>query len=226
MKQDDRERMGMRRLCREIFGTENAEELREIARKAAAYDAMTSDSRPTNERGAGRRRMFANEEVDCLIEMYHDGHSVSYLAERFHTSRQTIYKYLVSELRFERDPFLTMRMIYMHREQECTVIDVDFRHQKIYIRNKTDNLLFRAFGVIEEPTWEDFEEFLESRCFPVSRANLKLILRDIGVPSYDPLQIIEKTQGRMAEDHQWLRILYRDEVLRHGIHRLKQNSQD
>ena len=58
------------------------------------------------------------------------------------------------------------------------------------------------------------------------RNKLKLILRDIGVPSYDPLQIIEKTQGRMAEDHQWLRILYRDEVLRHGIHRLKQNSQD
>lgn len=46
------------------------------------------------------------------------------------------------------------------------------------------------------------------RCFPRSRANLKEILRDIGVDSYDPLQIIEKTDGRMAEDKQWIEIIY------------------
>ncbi len=121
--------------------------------------------------------------------------------------------------RFRANPFLVMRMIFMHRDRVCTIIDVDFKNRQIFIQNQTDDLLHRAFGVIEHPTWEDFEEFLESRCFPRTRANLKLVLRDVGVSSYDPLQIIEKTQGRMAEDHQWIRILYREEVLREdGTH--------
>lgn len=35
---------------------------------------------------------------------------------------------------------------------------------------------------------------------------MKLILRDLELPFYDPLMIIEKTEGRMAEDHFWIRI--------------------
>lgn len=221
---------GMRRLCREIFGTEDEQELRRIAEKAAAYDRLKGrncgSSGTENLRGAGRRRIFTDTEVDMLIEYYHQGKTIQFLAEYFDTSRPTIYKYLESEKRFEKNPFLTMRMIYMDDDKECTVIDIDFMHKKIYIRNKTKDLLHRAFGVIEDPTWEDFEQFLESRCFPVSRANLKLILRDIGVSSYDPLQIIEKTEGRMAEDHQWIRIFYREEVLTHGIHQLGQSRQN
>ncbi|MCD8082689.1 MAG: hypothetical protein LUE86_03940 [Clostridiales bacterium] len=121
--------------------------------------------------------------------------------------------------RFRANPFLVMRMIFMHRDRVCTIIDIDFKNRQIFVRNQTDDLLHRAFGVIEHPTWEDFEEFLESRCFPRTRANLKLVLRDVGVSSYDPLQIIEKTQGRMAEDHQWIHILHREEVLREdGTH--------
>ena len=52
------------------------------------------------------------------------------------------------------------------------------------------------------------EYFLESRCFPKSRAMLKSILRELGLDSYDPLAIIEKTQGRMAEDKQWIHLIY------------------
>lgn len=207
---------GMRSLCREIFHTENPDELREIARKAQAYDHIMSKAHPMNIRGAGRKGKFTDSDVDLMIELYHQGQSVQYLAEYFHTSRPTIYKYLKSELRFEQDPFITMRMTFMYLDRPCTVIDVDFRHEKIYIRNKTENTLHKAFGVIEEPTWEDFQYFLESRCFPMSRANLKLILRELNLGSYDPLAIIEQTEGRMAEDHHWIRIEYRDEVLKRG----------
>ena len=35
---------------------------------------------------------------------------------------------------------------------------------------------------------------------------MKLVLKDLDVPFYDPLLIIEKTQGRMAEDDFWIRI--------------------
>lgn len=35
---------------------------------------------------------------------------------------------------------------------------------------------------------------------------MKLILKDLGLPFYDPIMIIEKTEGRMAEDDFWIRI--------------------
>lgn len=35
---------------------------------------------------------------------------------------------------------------------------------------------------------------------------MKLILRDLDLPFYEPLMIIEKTQGRMAEDNFWIKI--------------------
>ncbi len=216
MNAKDEPEKGMRMLCREIFGTENPDELREIARKARRYDRMTGAGREENERGAGRKERFSDEEVDFLIELYHQGETVQFLARRFDASRPTIYKYLLSEKRFEKDPSITMRMRYMYRDTPCTVIDVDFRHKRIYIRNITRRILWRAFGVLEEPTWEDFEDFLESRCFPISRANLKQVLRDLDLTDYDPIRIIEKTQGRMAEDHHWIRIQYRDEVLKRG----------
>ena len=102
----------------------------------------------------------------------------------------------------------TMRMVYMFREQLSTIIDVDFLRQRIAIQNYTDDILHRAFGIVEEPTWEDFELFLRDRCFPETRGNLKEILRDLQLDSYDPLQIVEKTQGRLADDDMWLKFEY------------------
>lgn len=69
-------------------------------------------------------------------------------------------------------------------------------------------MIHRAFGIKAKPTWEDFEEFLESRCFPRTRDGLRMILDDIGLDFYDPLAIVEKTKGRMAEDFQWMKFTY------------------
>ena len=99
-----------------------------------------------------------------------------------------------------------MRLWYMFKNEICTIIDVDEGRRKVSIVNFTDQYLFRAFGRNERPSFEEYEAFLESRCFPRSRDKLKLILKDLGLPFYDPIMIIEKTEGRMAEDDFWLRI--------------------
>lgn len=99
-----------------------------------------------------------------------------------------------------------IRMLYMCKQMICTVIDIDMMEQKIAIKNYTNNLLYRAFGVNENPTYKDFEEFLKSRCFPETRDKLKLVLNDLNIPFYDPFLIIEKTEGRMAEDDFWIKI--------------------
>ena len=102
----------------------------------------------------------------------------------------------------------TLRLTYMYQQHPCTIIDVDFLNQRVMVQNKTKDMLHRAFGVIEKPTWNDFEIFLKERCFPATRGNAKEILKELQLTSYDPLQIVEKTRGRTAEDDMWLKFNY------------------
>ena len=101
---------------------------------------------------------------------------------------------------------LKLRLWYYYRQMVCTVIDVDELTREVEIHNYIANPLFRAFGVNTDPSFEDYETFLESRCFPRTRDKIKLELKALDLPFYDPIMIIEKTGGRMAEDDFWLRI--------------------
>lgn len=95
---------------------------------------------------------------------------------------------------------MPLRLYYYYKNFLCTLIDVDDSAMRVQIKNYTRNVQFRAFGVNTEPTYEDYQAFLESRCFPRSRDKVKLELQALGLPFYDPLMIVEKTEGRMAED--------------------------
>ncbi len=99
-----------------------------------------------------------------------------------------------------------LRLYYIFRDQLCSIIDVDEKDREVQVTNYTGNILKKAFGIVEKPTYEQYEEFLESRCFPRTRDKMKLVLRELELPFYDPFMIIEKTNGRMAEDDFWLQI--------------------
>ena len=99
-----------------------------------------------------------------------------------------------------------LRLYYMKNQILCTIIDVNDIERKVEIINYTNNIMFKAFGKIEKPTYEDYEDFLKSRCFPETRDKLKLVLDDLNLPFYDPFMIIQKTEGKMAEDDFWIKI--------------------
>ena len=99
-----------------------------------------------------------------------------------------------------------MRLWYMFKREKCAVIDVDERGRRVKLHNFTNDFIKRPFGRLENPTFEQYEDFLESRCFPRSRDKMKLVLQDLDLPFYEPLMIIEKTQGKMAEDDFWIKI--------------------
>ncbi len=101
---------------------------------------------------------------------------------------------------------LRIRLYYMYESFVCTVIDVDDTTRRVEIRNYTDNLMLRAFGANTEPSYDEYQEFLESRCFPRTRDKIKLELARLDIPFYDPFLIIEKTEGRMADDKFYIRI--------------------
>ena len=94
----------------------------------------------------------------------------------------------------------------MYGQNVCTLIGVNEQERKVKVKNYADKIMFRAFGIVENPDYDQYLEFLKSRCFPESRDKMKLILKDLELPFYDPILIIEKTEGRMAEDDFWIRI--------------------
>lgn len=95
---------------------------------------------------------------------------------------------------------------YYDGEMLCSTIYADFTAQTVVVENQTVSPIKTAFGNNLLPAWEDFQRFLEERCIPRQRAGLREYLEALGLEEYDPLAIIEKTGGRMAEDQQWLAI--------------------
>ena len=97
-----------------------------------------------------------------------------------------------------------LQLQFYHGDSLCTTILADETAEKVLIENHTSDPLYTAFGVNENPDWQDYQIFLEERCIPKSRAGLKEYLNAIGVDEYNPVEIIRKTKGRMAEDRSWL----------------------
>lgn len=181
-----------RALCVELFGTDDVEKLKKIARETK------------NKHNAGRKNKFNDKQIKEIENLLRKGITMSEVANIYGTSRQIIDKYVNKPI--EKD--YTLRMTYMNGRKPCTIIDVDFLNEKITIKNRTDDMLHRAFGVVEEPTWEQFEEFLADRCFPETRGDLKAILKELDIGSYDRLQILEKTKGKTSDDDLWIKFKY------------------
>lgn len=91
-------------------------------------------------------------------------------------------------------------------DELCSTIYADFTQQSVVVENQTVPHVKTAFGSNLLPNWEDFQGFLAERCIPRQRAGLREYLEALGLDEYDPITIIEKTGGRMAEDQQWLTV--------------------
>ena len=97
--------------------------------------------------------------------------------------------------------------IFHDGDKVCTRIIADFTDKTVCADNYIDDPIKTAFGKNTMPTWEDFMSFLEERCIPQERAGIREYLETIGLDEYDPVQIVKKTRGRMAEDAQWLEVI-------------------
>lgn len=136
-------------------------------------------------------------EFDREVELSFDGNTITI------SKRMTTDEFVSAKQ--ERGHYL-MKLSYFDKETLCTTIIADMTDKVIHIENYTDRLIKTAFGNNFLPTWEDFKQFLEERCVPRARAGLREYLEEIGVEEYDPMEIIKKTEGRMAEDEQWIRV--------------------
>lgn len=127
----------------------------------------------------------------------------------FDGQRITIQKRLSFEnfIENKRKQKHTLKLIsYYDNDTLCTRICADYTEKLLAIKNEDVSNLHRAFGVNETPSWDDLMGFLEDRCIPRQRDGLRYYLDELGLDEYDPLAIVLRTEGRMAEDHQWLKV--------------------
>lgn len=96
------------------------------------------------------------------------------------------------------------RILFFNKDKVTTAIDVDGVNEEIRIKNFIDINIFRAFGVNEKPSWKEYLEFLEDRCIPRTRYNIKEVLRDLGLDCYDVEEYVKKTHARSYDDRNWI----------------------
>lgn len=84
------------------------------------------------------------------------------------------------------------------------VAEIEADANKVSVVNYTDDVIKMPFGLKEDITIKDLEEFLEERCFPKERLNCKQLLEDLGLDYYEPLNIIKRTHGSLHDDYMWL----------------------
>ena len=135
--------------------------------------------------------------ADTQIEMHYDGEKIII------TPHLSLCEFLNNKKTLGHN---LMLMSFYDDTVLCSLICADFTDKTIIVENSTDNIVKTAFGNNMAPTWTDFENFLEERCVPKSRSGIREYLETIGVEEYNPIEIIRKTEGRMAEDHQWIRL--------------------
>lgn len=165
-------------------------------KSALELEKIKSKERRTGKRG----RPGLDKKVKAqILALAQQGKSMRQIAEAVQKSVGTVHKVVAEASEKSRIVY-----VYMDRENPSTIIDTYGITHKISIVNLTDDMISRAFGIREKPTWEDYEEFLESRCMPRTRYGIKEELRYMGLDSYDPFMIVEKTKGRVYGDSQWL----------------------
>ena len=149
-------------------------------------------------RGKGRPAVDGAAQAQVLA-LCRKGYTLREIGEKVQLAPSTVHKIVARASRESR-----ILYVYMDREKPATIIDACPLTEKVQIVNLTDDMLSRAFGVREQPTWEDYLEFLESRCMPRTRYGIREELNSYGINSYDPFQIVEKTKGRVYGDGQRL----------------------
>lgn len=94
-------------------------------------------------------------------------------------------------------------MYYMYEDEVSAKITVE--NGQVSVENYTDDLVKKPFGVFDQPSYKQFQNFLEKRCFPRSRYNCRQLLDDAGLDYYDPYRIVKLTHGAMCDDVFWIR---------------------
>lgn len=132
------------------------------------------------------------------VELAFDGHQIV-------ITRVTTIEEFYDEKKAQSHNVKTLK--FWNANTLCTTIVADFTDHTLCAENHTEQMVKTAFGKKRLPTWVDLMAFLEERCVPRQREGIREYLDTLGLDEYDPWEIVKHTQGRMAEDQQWIEVV-------------------
>ena len=109
----------------------------------------------SNERNAGRKPILTVEDIQAIRERRQAGESISALATEYGVTRQALYK------RLREDRPISFKLDYIIDGQTIAEIDADPKSHNITVVNYAMELSKLPFGFREDPSWQDFCEFIE-----------------------------------------------------------------
>ena len=128
-------------------------------------------------------KQFGITEEDREVLLQFDGECIT-----IRRAASTNYDDFMADARGRGHDLLTLH--FYDGEMLCTKICADRTTRRLAIENLVSDPLSTAF-----------------RCIPRQRDGLQYYLAELGLDQYDPLAIIRKTDGRMAEDACWIKIM-------------------
>ncbi|UMZ73017.1 hypothetical protein [Natranaerofaba carboxydovora] len=113
-----------------------------------------------------------------------------------------------------KDIYNDLKFEVLHKDKVVAEVFVSADKKYIYI-DQTTKPEKRPFPVSIDTKTTPFNNprrglkvvnnFLKSRCFPKERFNCHQLLEDLGLKTYSPLAIVEKTHGLQFDDYLWIR---------------------
>lgn len=97
---------------------------------------------------------------------------------------------------------------YMYKNEVVSHVTV-YSDGSVGILNYT-NKDWKLPFLFDNVTRNDVNMLLKGRVFNEGRSDKDDLLRDMGVPFYDPLMIVRKTRGVMIKDYFWLKFFEED----------------
>ena len=191
MTEQERQQQEIERLQKKIKALSKAynDTLEELEQRKQGEKKIRKKGRPS----------IGTEKKAQVLALCRQGNSMRTIAAKTELALSTVHKIITEAARESKRVY-----VYMDRDKPATIIEACWITHKVHIINFTDDMLSRAFGINENPNWEDFNEFLESRCMPRTRYGIREELNYMGIDVYDPFQIVEKTSGRVHGDGQSL----------------------
>lgn len=84
------------------------------------------------------------------------------------------------------------------------VSEVHVENMKVHVKRFVKNHPVKQIFSVEEMDVFKLTEILKTRCWEDNRAGIDDLLKKIGVPFYDPLEIVKKTHGVSYNDFLWI----------------------
>ena len=153
-----------------------------------------------NERNAGRKPVITDEKLNIIKARIEAGESISSISKEYGVSRQALHQRLKNS---KDDSF---RLEYYVNGNVGSVIEVEPSKEAIHVYHYLHKLSDRAFGLVNNPNWDDLAKLLESQYFkskgidfnPVKQT---FLCRDFGENDFSINEILDSGRSDIALDN-------------------------